>query len=55
MKLTNERLLILYRFFFRLGIALYPTNNSNSNSLQLQGWGGHEQIFFKHKTNTTCI
>lgn len=30
MKLTNERLLISYRFFFRLGIALYPTDNSNS-------------------------
>ena len=33
MKLTNERLLIPYRFFFRLEIALYPTDNSNSTSL----------------------
>ena len=35
MKLTNkpQRLLVPYRFFFRLGIALYPTDNSNSNSL----------------------
>ena len=31
MKLTNERL--PYRFFFRLGIALYPTSNSTSKSL----------------------
>ena len=32
MKLTNkpQRLLVPYRFFFRLGIALYPTDNSNS-------------------------
>lgn len=35
MKLTNkpQRSLVPYRFFFCLGIALYPTDNSNSNSL----------------------
>ena len=35
MKLTNkpQRSLIPYRFFFCLGIPLYPTDNSNYNSL----------------------